>query len=112
MEYLISLSSALLLTLAVEVPVCMLMGLRKKELLIVLLANVMTNPAVNVLYLLGKLYTPLPVFAVIAVLEVAAVVVEWIVYRLLTEARRPFLVSLVANAVSYGTGLIITTFIL
>lgn len=111
MEYLISLSLALALTLAVEVPVCMLMGLRKKELLIVLLANVMTNPAVNVLYLLGRTYTPLPVVAVIAILEISAVVVEWIVYRLLTDARRPFLVSLVANAVSYGTGLIITTII-
>ena len=112
MEYLISLSAALLLTLAIEIPVCLLMGIRKKGLWIVLLANVMTNPAVNVLCLLGKRYTPLPVFAVIAVLEIAAVVVEWIVYRLLTDARRPFLVSLVANAVSYGVGLLLTTWIL
>lgn len=111
MEYVIALLKALLLTLAVEIPVCLLMGIRKKGLLVVVLANVMTNPAVNVLYWLAAAYTALPAVAVIAVLEVSAVVVEWIVYRLLTDAKRPLLVSLVANAVSFGTGLIITQLI-
>ena len=108
MEYVIALFTALLLTLAVEIPVCLLMGIRKKGLWIVLLANVMTNPAVNVLFWLCAAYTALPTVAVIAVLEVSAVVAEWLVYRLLTDVKRPFLVSLVANAVSFGTGLIIT----
>ena len=111
MEYLNALLKALLLTLLIEIPVCLLMGMRKKELLIVLLVNVMTNPAVNVLYLLGTAYTPLPAFVIVAVLEVSAVIAEWIVYRLLTDVKRPFLVSLVANTVSCGTGLLLTTII-
>lgn len=111
MPYPLKLVLALLMTEAIEVPVCLLMGLRRKELLIVLLANLLTNPAVNVLYLLAGLYTPLPEVLVIAVLEIAAVVTEWLIYRSLTESKRPFLVSFVANAVSYGVGLLITTFL-
>lgn len=107
MPYPIALVCALLLTVAIETAVCLLWKMRGKELLIVLLANVMTNPAVNVLYLLALLYTPLPKVLVISVLESAAVVSEWLVYRSLTEVKRPFLVSLTANAVSFGAGLLI-----
>ena len=109
MPYPVKLVFALLLTEALEVPVCLLFGLRRKDLLIVLLANLLTNPAVNVLYLLSVLYTPLPRVLVIAVLEVSAIVTEWLIYRSLTEAKHPFWMSLVANAVSYGVGLLLTT---
>lgn len=112
MPYPVSLVLALLLTIVLEMPVCLLLGLRKKELFIVLLVNVMTNPAVNVLYLLAGLYTRIPRVVVIAVLEVSAVIAEWIVYRLLTEAKRPLLISLAANAVSFGVGLLITNFLI
>ena len=111
MPYPVTLLLALLLTEAIEIPVCLLFGLRKKELLVVLLANLLTNPAVNVLYLLATLCTPLPRVLVIAVLEVSAVVTEWLIYRSLTEAKHPFRMSLAANAVSYGVGLLLTTFV-
>ena len=111
MPYPLTLLFALLLTEAIEVPVCLLFGLRRKDLLIVLLANLLTNPAVNVLYLLAALYTPLPTVLVIAVLEIGAVLTEWLIYRSLTDAKHPFWMSLAANAVSYGAGLLLTTFI-
>ena len=111
MPYPLTLVLALLLTEAIELPVCLLFGLRGKNLWIAVLANVLTNPAVNVLYLLATLYTPLPAIAVVAVLEIAAVLTEWAVYRSATDCARPFWMSLAANAASYGAGLILTTLI-
>ena len=58
MPYAIKLLTALLLTEAIEVPVCMAFGIRKKQLLIVLLANLITNPLLNVIYGLFVLYAP------------------------------------------------------
>lgn len=111
MNWPLSLVLALLLTEAVELPVCLLWGMRGRDLVFVLLANLLTNPLVNVLYALAYLYTPIPRAVSIAVLEIAAVLTEWIVYRSATGAKRPFLVSLTANAASYGAGLLITAFL-
>jgi hypothetical protein len=111
MSWPLSLVLALLLTEAIELPVCRLWGMRGRDLVFVLLANLLTNPVVNVLYALAYLYTPIPRVLAIAMLEIAAVLVEWFVYRYATEAKRPFLVSLTANAASFGAGLLITTFL-
>ena len=111
MSWPLSLVLALLLTEAIEIPVCLLWGMRKRDLLFVVLANLLTNPLVNVLYALAYLYTPVTRAVSIALLEIAAVVTEWLIYRSATDAKRPFPVSLTANAVSYGAGLLITTFL-
>ena len=52
MEHLLRFSISLGLTLAVEVPLSLLFGVRKKGLLCVILANVLTNPATVFLLLL------------------------------------------------------------
>ena len=111
MSWPLSLVLALFLTEAIELPVCLLWGMRKRDLLFVVLANLLTNPLVNVLYALAYLYTPVTRAVSIALLEIAAVVTEWLIYRSATGAKRPFLVSLTANAASYGAGLLITTII-
>ena len=111
MSYPLSLVLALLMTEAIEIPVCLLWGMRGRDLLFVLLANVLTNPLLNVLYAVACVYTPIPPAFSLAVLEVSAVVVEWIVYRSATGAKHPFLASLTANAASFGLGLLITTFL-
>ena len=110
MSYPLSLVLALLMTEAIEIPVCLLWGMRGRDLLFVVLANVLTNPLLNVLYAIAYLYTPIP-HAVLAVLEISAVAAEWIVYRRATGAKHPFLASLTANAASFGIGLLITTFL-
>ena len=112
MPYPLTLVLALLMTEAIEIPVCLLFHMRGRDLLFVVLANVLTNPLLNVLYAIACLYTPIPRAAALAVLEPAAVIVEWVVYRSATDAKRPFLASLTANAASFGLGLLITTFIL
>lgn len=109
MSYPLSLVLALLLTEAIEIPVCLLWGMRRRDLLFVLLANVLTNPLLNVLYALARLYTAIPPAAVLAVLEPAAVAVEWAVYRSATDVKRPFPASLTANAASFFAGLVITS---
>lgn len=111
MSWPLSLVLTLLLTEAIELPVCRLWGMRGRDLVFVLLANLLTNPVVNVLYALAYLYTPIPRVLAIAMLEIAAVLVEWFVYRYATGAKRPFLVSLTANTASFGAGLLITTFL-
>lgn len=108
MSYPLTLLFALLLTEAIEIPVCLLWGMRGRDLIFVVLANLLTNPLVNVLYALACLYAKIPPAASLAVLEVSAVLAEWGVYRYATDAKRPFLISLTANAVSFGAGLLIT----
>ena len=107
MKYVLSLIFALLLTEAVELPAARLLGVKGRDLWFVVLANVLTNPAVNVLYAAAIVFTKLPPAAVLAVLEAAAVIAEWIVYRYATDAKRPFLVSLVCNAASFVAGLLL-----
>ena len=111
MPYPLMLLFALLMTEAIEIPVCLLFHMRGRDLIFVVLANVLTNPLLNVLYAIACLYTSIPPAAVLAVLEPAAVAAEWLVYRSATGAKRPFLASLAANAASFGLGLLITTFI-
>ena len=111
MPYPLTLVLALLMTEAIEIPVCLLFHMRGRDLLFVVLANVLTNPLLNVLYAIACLYTRIPPAAALAVLEPAAVIAEWIVYRSVTKAKRPFLTSLTANAASFGLGLLITTFL-
>ena len=107
-----ALALSLLLTEAIELPVCCLLGFRGRELVIVLLANIVTNPAVVFLHHIFTAFTPLPEWSFTLVLELAAFIVEALIYRKATDRRIPMLDSFIANAVSYSIGLIITTFVL
>ena len=102
---------SLLLTELIELPVLFLLGFRGRELIIAALANVVTNPAVVFLHAAAS-QTNLPEWLVILVLEVSAVLVEALIYLKATDRARPLVDSLIANAVSYFSGLILTTFIL
>lgn len=108
-----SLIVSLLLTLAIE----LLLGFRLgvdggKNVLVLLCANVCTNPAVVFLYSLVRLSGGSAVLkiAVLALLEIAAVLAEGFIYQkcLVYEKMSPWLLSLLLNAVSFGAGLLIT----
>lgn len=103
------LAVSLLLTLVFELSVALLWGLRgKRELTVAALVNVLTNPPVVLLYHVCTGLFGWPGLMVTPVLEVGAVVVEWICYRSCSEQlKRPFLFALAANAVSFGLGLVI-----
>ena len=85
------------LTLAIEVPIAYLWGLRGRELITVLMANVMTNPLAVALHLWG-----LPQFPI----EIGVVIAEGFAYSRHFETR-PWLLALLSNALSWGLGLIL-----
>ena len=106
---LISLAISLALTLVLESGFFLLVGKRnKKDLLLVALVNVLTNPAVVLIYWLAVAYAGYNRIIIIAVLEVLAVLTEGYMYKKHgQEFKRPYCFSLFANMFSYGTGLLL-----
>lgn len=103
------LAASLLLTLLFEECFALAWGLRgKRELGLVALVNVLTNPPVVLLYYTATRLWRWNAVPVTAVLEAAAVLVEWRCYQAYSErVRRPFLFALLANLFSYGAGCVI-----
>lgn len=100
-----------LLTLAIELPLLFAFGFRGRDMLLGFLANLMTNPPLVFTYHVLKAFTSLPPFAVLAGLEALAFLAEGLVFRLGTDKKRPFLISLAVNAVSFSAGLIVSLII-
>ena len=85
------------LTLAIELPIAFLWGLRGRELVAVAVANVMTNPLAVALHLWGIPQIPI---------ELGVGRAEGAAYSLHFE-KRPMLLALFSNAVSWGIGLLL-----
>jgi len=114
-------SASLILTLAVEVPVAAMMGLRRRrEIAAVVCVSLITNPVLIWLtYSLGVLQYelglapweahPLRFPLVVAVLEVVVVLVEWrlLTWALAKPSRQMLLVSAVTNAASVLVGVLL-----
>ena len=103
-----SLVWALGLTLVLEEGFALLWGITgKRDLGLVALVNCITNPLVNVLYGLGRLWS-WPIRPMVLALEIGAVAAEWLCYRKTENAvRYPMLFSLCANAFSFCCGLVL-----
>ena len=108
-----SLAVSLALTLALEAAFFLLLGKRdKKDLLLLILVNVLTNPIVVTAYWLAASYTDWNVNWVLAPLELFAVLAEGYYYKKYgRDFRRPFLFSLGANMFSFWVGVLIQRFI-
>lgn len=85
------------LTLLFELPIAYLWGLRKRALLTVLAANLMTNPLAVALHLMGIPQIPI---------EIGVVLAEGAAYSLHFE-KRPWLLAIFSNAISWGIGLML-----
>lgn len=85
------------LTLLFELPIAYLWGLRRRELLTVLAANLMTNPLAVALHLTGIPQIPI---------EIGVVLAEGAAYSLHFE-KRPWLLAILSNAISWGIGLML-----
>ena len=103
------LAVSLALTLVFEEGFALVWGLRgKRELGLVALVNVLTNPPVVLLYYTAAGLWHWDALLVTFVLETAAVIVEWQCYRAYSEqVKKPFLFALVINLFSYGAGCVI-----
>ena len=76
MTLLSSFLTALFLTLAFELLFAWVWGVRKHGLLLVILMNILTNPAVNLLHYFAVYLLGWPAFWVILTLEAAVVITE------------------------------------
>ncbi|MCL2164820.1 MAG: hypothetical protein FWH55_10630 [Oscillospiraceae bacterium] len=101
-----SLVFSLALTLALEAGFFFLTGKRdRKDLLLLLLVNVLTNPVVVLSFWLAALYTDWNTYIILAPLELFAVLIEGYYYKKYgLSFRRPYLFSLFANIISFGIG--------
>jgi len=104
-----SLALSLMLTIILEAGFFLIVGKRdKKDLLLLLLVNVITNPVVVLSFWLVALYTDWNPYIVLIPLELFAVLTEGYYYKKYGRCfRRPYLFSLAANLVSFGTGVLI-----
>ena len=104
-----TLAISLALTLALEEAFALVWGLRgRRELGTVDLVNLLTNPPAVLLYHTAVGLLGWSALVMTAVLETAAVLVEWRCYRLCSQQlRRPLLFALLANVFSYGAGRVI-----
>ena len=110
-ELIYSMGTALLLTIVIEGIFGLAFGVRSvRGQLVMLLANLLTNPLVNAVhgfcaYGLGLHGAAMSV--IILALEAGAFAAEGYVYSIRTDIKRPFLFSFGANAFSYTTGVLI-----
>ncbi len=97
------------LTVVLELIFALVFKVRgERDFVLVIVVNVITNPAVVLLNYLLLRDTALPRMPVIFVLEAAAVLVEAFYYRRYAETiKKPFLFSLCANVFSFSIGLLI-----
>ena len=108
-EPVLRLAAALLLTLAAEAAAAGLLGVRDKlDFLLIVAANTITNPLVNVLAAALRPYAAPAVVPGILLLEAAAVFAECALYRKLLAFRRipPLRFSLILNAASFLLGVL------
>jgi len=104
-----ALAISLALTLALEAAFFLLIGKRdKKDLLLLTMVNILTNPAVVLAYWLAVYRAGLNIIAVLIPLERLAMPAEGHYYKKYgRDFKRPYLISIAANIFSYGTGLLI-----
>ena len=85
----------------------------KRDILLVILVNTLTNPIVVLVYWILYYNTNWNTILIIIPLEVFAVLTEGYIYKRNSECiKRPFLFSLLVNAFSYSAGLLISQFLL
>ena len=103
------LAVSLLLTLVFEEGFALAWGLRgRRELGLVALVNVLTNPAVVLSYYTAAGLWHWNAIPVTIALEALAILVEWRCYRAFSDqVKRPFLFALLINLFSYGAGCVI-----
>jgi hypothetical protein len=101
----------LLLAVVVETLIAWLFGFKgKKQLLAVVLVNLITNPLLNYLFVVNRTFNLFPVnFFVIGSLEVIVILVEWLIlwWALKENPRKLFLLSCIMNFASYLVGVLI-----
>ncbi len=100
---------SLLFTVVLELCFAFLWGIRdKKDILLLVLVNLLTNPFVVLTHYLVTYYTDINPLVIIILLEVTAALTEGYYFRNHGNTyRKPMLFAIGANLFSYCTGRII-----
>ena len=104
-----SLAISLIMTLLLETGFFFLVGKRnKKDLLLLVMVNVLTNPVVVSIYWLTVLYMNFNHVLITIPLELFAILTEGFYYKKYgLDFSRPYLFSVAANAFSFGMGVLL-----
>lgn len=108
MTFLYALTVALLSTILIEVTAAFFLGLHKRDILLyVVLVNILTNPAVNVLAQELRLHLgSSAVYVIYGLLEPLVILIEYLCYRKYPGITHPLRTSLILNLLSMGGGII------
>ena len=108
-----SLVISLFLTILFELCVALICGIReRKDLGLLLLVNLLTNPAVVLTYHILTYYTQVNRIAITIVLEMTAIFTEGYCFRVYGRTyRHPILFAFGVNLFSYGIGRVIQLFL-
>ena len=111
MELIEALITSLIMTLVLEIVFFWLSGKRdKKDLLLLNMVNLITNPPVVLLYRLASVYTGWHTYIIQIPLELIAVLVEGRYFSKYGRGfKHPYLFAVFANAFSYITGILLFT---
>lgn len=104
----------LLITIFVEVIIAFILKYRKKDLLNVLLVNILTNPLLNSIAVYINFYYGLKAREIfVIVFEIFVIIIEGMIYHRYMNRKKinGYLLSLILNASSYIFGLIINKMI-
>ena len=104
----------LVLTILIEVIISLIIGVRdKKDILFIVLVNIVTNPIITIIPFIINLYCGIIMRRVVLIiLELLTVFVEAIIYRKTLKFNKIncFRLSLILNACSYVIGIMINYF--
>ena len=105
---------SLICTLVIEISIAFILKYRGKDLLNVLLVNILTNPLLNSIIVAINYYYGLTARNItLYILEVLVVIVEGFIYQKYLDRKKinGYLLSLILNIASYGLGLLINKII-
>lgn len=100
----LALGVSLALTLVLECCYAVFWRVRRQDMLLVVLANLLTNPVVVLCHRAAAALWPAGLAAVTLALELGAVGIEGYLYHTRSSLKHPWLFALGANAVSYTIG--------
>lgn len=102
---------SLCLTIIIEVTISLILKVRnKKDILLIVLVNLMTNPlVVSISFITNILHGLKMYYIVIVILEILAILIEGLVYKKYLNYKKinPFVLSLILNLISYLSGFIV-----
>lgn len=115
MEMLKWMAICLTLTIIIETTVAFILKLRKTDLLIVVLVNILTNPlVVSMSHYFNIKYGHNGYTYSLITLELLTFITEGLIYKYNLDNKKinPFIISLILNLTSYLFGLIINNFMI